>query len=376
MLNINQVLDKLQNSNFKFEQSRITYNPLEKFVEYVSNKEIIHSMILEDILKENGSHGLGNKFIQNFFKKFFNIDYSQLSYIDIKREKKVPRQVTIGEDRSIDIFIEYAYINGNKDISKEPENKNAIIIENKLNNAYYQEKQLLDYYKAIKEDGFQNIDILCLHKYKTDFDNQIEDIEGCTPIIKYPQDLASWLLDSISINDLPKAYTLVSYITLLNNLNSYNTMKENVDILFNLDKKTFDDVKAIAEAYNELMDNRLAVLKKEWLPKFCPEAEAQYKSRTKNIEIWNKSNYSRNHLFIVLWERLDGFTLYLASDDKNYNSSQYIEEANFQEIADTNYGYIWYISKDSNTQNFKYPQKEGIERMMLEIKRLLNILAK
>ena len=27
MLNINQVIDKLQNLNFKFEQSRIKYNP-------------------------------------------------------------------------------------------------------------------------------------------------------------------------------------------------------------------------------------------------------------------------------------------------------------------------------------------------------------
>ena len=386
---IQKVISKLRDKNFIFNISNPFYNPLEGFVEYVSSKEIVHSKILEDILKENGNHGMGNRFIRTFFKQFLNIDYSDLAYASVQREKKVPRQVTEGEDRSIDIFIEYAYVKDLPDRTQDiasnstidldntigPSKKNAIIIENKLNNAYYQDKQLLDYYRATQEKGYQRIDVICLHKYKGDHDNKIENLDGYKPIIKYPKDLASWLSNSVTIFDLPKVYTLISYITLLNNINAYNSMKENIDILFNLDKQTFQEVRAIAEAYNGLMKERLTVLSKDWLPKFCPQATAKYKSRTENIEIWNEKDYKRNRLFIVLWKRVDGFSLYLASDNPTEAIDKYVLRANYKEITDNDYGFKWYMSEDNSKHFFEYPQKEGIERMMKEIKRLLEILA-
>lgn len=390
MEEIPKIISKLREKNFIFNTSNPLYNPLEEFVEYVSTKEIIHSRILEDILRENGHHGLGNRFISTFLKQFLDINYSELAYVSIEREKKVPRQVTDGDDRSIDIFIEYAYAkdlpyrthesapNSTIELDKTlgPIIKNAIIIENKLNNAYYQDKQLLDYYRATQEKGYQRIDVICLHKYKGGYDNEIENLDGYKPIIKYPKDLASWLSNSITIFDLPKVYTLISYITLLNNINAYNSMKENIDILFNLDKQTFQEVKAVAEAYNGLMKERLAVLlSKDWLPKFCPKATAKYKSRTDNIEIWNERDYKRNHLFIVLWKRVDGFSLYLASDNPSEAINKYVIKANYKEITDNDYGYKWFMSEDNGNHFFEYPQKDGIERMMIEVKRLLEILA-
>lgn len=375
--NIVNLIGHLRNIRFNFERSELLYNPMEKFFEYVSPKEIVHSMILEDLLNKKGTHGMVNKFISTFLERFLGIDYSELSYVNIQREGKVPRVVTEGENRSIDLFIEYVYSRDHPDITKVPEIKNAIIIENKLNNASYQDKQLLDYYLAKKNEGYHKIDVICLHKYYDPKDNVMEIMDGITPKVLYPQSLALWLQNSLTIFDVPKSYTLISYITLLNNLNSYNTMQENVDILLSLDKIRFEEVKAIGEAYKNLMDSRLIFLQKGWFNEELPKTtKIEPISRTKHIQIWNEESYKRNKLFIVLWERAEGFTLYLASKEKNEESNRYMQAADFKKIIDTDYGYEWYISNDNSRQFFEYPQKEGVERMVKEINRILEILAK
>lgn len=375
--NIIGLMDYLRKIGFKFEESKFLYNPMEKFFEYVSAKEIVHSKILADLLDVRGAHGMGDKFIRTFLNSFLRINYSDLLYVSIEREKPVSRIVTEGAKRSIDLFIEYVYSKDNHDITKEePEIKNAIIIENKLNNAEYQEKQLLDYYKAIEAEGYRKIDVICLHKYKDLNDEKIQITEELKPIIIYPQELSAWLYNSLSIFDFPKSYTLISYITLLDNLNSYNTMQENVNLLLTLDKIRFEEVKAIGLAYKELMENRLNVLREGWFDKEFQEVSTKPISRTHHIQIWNEEAYKRNKLFIVLWERAEGFTLYLASNEKIPEPNKYTQEANFKKIKDTDYGYEWFISNDISKQYFEYPQKEGIERMVAEIKRVLKILAK
>ena len=202
-------------------------------------------------------------------------------------------------------------------------------------------------------------------------------MDGIMPIVRYPEDLALWLQNSLTIFDFPKSYTIISYITLLNNLNSYNTMQENVNILLSLDKTKFEEVKAIGEAYKNLMDSRLNILQEGWFNKEFPKTtKIKPISRTKHIQIWNEEAYKRNKLFIVLWERAEGFTLYLASDEKIQEPNKYIQTADFKKINDTDYGYEWCISNDNSKQFFEYPQKEGIERMVKEIKRILEILEK
>lgn len=375
--NIISLIGHLRKIRFNFEEYKLLYNPMEKFLEYVSPKEIVHSMILEDLLNKEGAHGMGDKFIRTFFNQFLGINYSDLSYVNIQREGKVPRVVTEGENRSIDLFIEYAYSKDHPDKTQDPEIKSAIIIENKLNNANYQDKQLLDYYLAKKNAGYHKIDVICLHKYSDPKDKVMEIRDGIRPNVIYPQKLALWLQNSLTIFDFPKSYTLISYITLLNNLNSYNTMQENVNILLSLDKTKFEEVKAIGEAYKKLMDSRLIFLQEGWFNKEFPKTtKIKPISRTKHIQIWNEEVYKRNKLFIVLWERAEGFTLYLASDGKIPETNKYIQTADFNKIDDTEYGYEWYISNDNAKQYFEYPQKEGIERMVKEINRILEILAK
>ena len=52
-----------------FEGSKPIYNPMETFVEYVSQKEICHSSILADLLNPLGRHGLERSFLDVFLKE-------------------------------------------------------------------------------------------------------------------------------------------------------------------------------------------------------------------------------------------------------------------------------------------------------------------
>ena len=62
------IILSLKNSGFDFElESKLSsYNPLEYFVDQVSEKEIRHSLILEELLNENGPHGYKNLFLESF----------------------------------------------------------------------------------------------------------------------------------------------------------------------------------------------------------------------------------------------------------------------------------------------------------------------
>lgn len=98
----------------------------------------------------------------------------------------------------------------------------------------------------------------------------------------------------------------------------------------------------------------------------------KYHSRTDNIEIWNEDDYKRNNLFIVLWKRIDGFTLYLASDDPKKDYSDYLKNSGFKKIMDSDYGYVWYISENESMHYFAYPN--DLERMIKGIDSNLELL--
>ena len=57
-----ELMDKIPT----FEGLKSIYNPMETFVEYVSQKEICHSSILADLLNPLGRHGLGRSFLGNY----------------------------------------------------------------------------------------------------------------------------------------------------------------------------------------------------------------------------------------------------------------------------------------------------------------------
>lgn len=368
--NIRRVVEDLSEKGFDFNTATSIYNPLEKFIEYVGPKEIVHSKIISDLLNPEGQHGLNDVFIRQFLLKFLGINYDTVSDIKVSVEKHIERTLTAGGLRSIDIFIEFTV---------ENTCKTAIIIENKLNNAAYQYLQLEDYYHTINSSGnYQNIHLLCFHKYKT-VDDRILTLENINirPKVIYPLELSKWIDESIGELYSNNALSIRAYSIYLKNLACHNRILSNIKLLMKLPEKLFSEVKAIAQAYNQMMNDRLPVVAEALRTSLkWNELEVKYHSRTENIEIWNPSDYKRNSLFIVLWKRMEGFTLYLASDSSGENSNGYITDAGFEKIGDRDYEYVWYVSKDKSLQNYSYPDQSELERMVDEINRLLNVLHK
>ena len=87
-----------------FEGSKPIYNPMETFVEYVSQKEICHSSILADLLNPLGRHGLERSFLDAFLKEI-ECDET-FEDVTIRTEMPVLRILTDGSGpRRIDICI-------------------------------------------------------------------------------------------------------------------------------------------------------------------------------------------------------------------------------------------------------------------------------
>ncbi len=366
---IEAILNRLKGTlkNFNFSNVEPIYNPMEYFSNYVSKKEIVHSKILTELLTSSGKHGFGEAFIKSFFNKFLDEDYSSASSIYVTSERKVSRVLTTGEERSIDIFIEYQDNIGNK---------NAIIIENKLNDADYQTLQLEDYYRSIKSEGFDNIKVVCIHEFWRPEDAYMTISDVQMPIILYPLDVAKWIKESVSGDDGLKASTLQSYISYLINLHTYNIMKTNTKDLFNLDRKSLLEVKVLAEAYNNIMNDRLSIMKEELL-KIWPGISMKYHQGTGHVEIYHDQDYRRNGFWICIWSSPESNSIYLVTyDDDNHNdeilkSAKYVRDVNSSE-----YRCRWYESQIEDLRTYPYPDKAYFESMIQEINRLLEIMHK
>lgn len=211
-----ELMDKIPT----FEGSKSIYNPMETFVEYVSQKEICHSSILADLLNPLGRHGLGRSFLDVFLKE---IECESFKDVTIRTEMPVLRIFTDGYGpRRIDICI----INNN----------DVVIIENKLNNAQEQQCQLADYKAGLKHEGFNVVKTVCLQG------SNLNDIGA--DIDLSIMHLAS-LLDKVCGN----CFELKSYIALLKNMGRKERMKEEVEKLLSLDNEIFDKVRDLSRLF-------------------------------------------------------------------------------------------------------------------------------
>lgn len=198
-----------------FEGSKPIYNPMETFVKYVSQKEICHSSILADLLNPFGQHGLGCSFLDAFLKEI-ECDET-FEDVTIRTEMPVRRILTDGSGpRRIDICI----INNH--------NNDVVIIENKLNNAKEQYRQLEDYEAGSNDKGFNVVKTVCLQG--SNFNNIGADIN-----------LSIMDLASLLENACGNSCELQSYITLLKNMGYKEKMNEEVEKLLSLNNDTKDN---------------------------------------------------------------------------------------------------------------------------------------
>lgn len=271
-----------------FEGSKPIYNPMETFVEYVSQKEICHSSILADLLNPLGRHGLGRSFLDAFLEE---IGCKPFKDVTIRTEMPVLRILTDGSGpRRIDICI----INNH--------NKDVVVIENKLNNAKEQYRQLEDYEAGSNYKGFNVVKTVCL--------------QGSNPNdIGADIDLSIMHLAELLDKVCGNCFELKSYITLLKNMGHKEKMNEEVKKLLSLDNETFDKVRDLSRlfyndevseyCFNEIRSS-LENMNKGFLKLIFLRKDNRYfdNERSTSLQIWNQDDRKEglnSECWIELW---------------------------------------------------------------------------
>lgn len=289
----------------------LAYNPMERFAEYVSTKEIIHSKIIADLLKPDGEHQLGNGFLFKFLQKLgveINTQSSPNAENPIREckidiEHYAPTALNGVETKGrIDIFglVELA-----------DKKKYAIIIENKLNDACDQPWQLERYTKYIN-DNYEGYEV------KTVYLPRIKrEVEGATVIDA--TELANIIDETISPNNPPKA-AIQAYTNYLKNISKKNIIMDNAIKLASMSAEVIRNAKAIKEAY-EFLPQAFAVLLKERLEK---SNDGKVGFKTKIAEkyshycyIWNKHAYNATGLWLAVGFYDECYRIYIVSDDED-----------------------------------------------------------
>ena len=344
------LIEKLRSNGFDYNSYSPEYNPMEYFVDYVSTKEIVHSRIIADLLDPTVPHGLGNNVLQSFLTSFCPEQFAHttaLCNIKVTTERLV---VIASQQRKIDICIEW------------PDRSKAVIIENKLNGAYYQPNQLKDYYRSIKAEGYGEVYVVCIHKSKGLNDHKIPYADR----ILYPIDIA----ECIEKAERPLPFAVQSYVTLLKNMAKNNVIMQNANKLLELDEKTLNEIYQLTVAYNyipsakrELIENAL---------------KGEYQGITFGLkgdtylQIWNEDDYKRHGCWVTVCVYRDRYGVFLTTSKGDSRANGYIEAAGYT-YQESEEGYDWYYHKDETKRFFKNAE---LNEVIDSVKALLNILAR
>lgn len=345
-----ELMDKIPT----FEGSKSIYNPMETFVEYVSQKEICHSSILAELLNPLGRHGLGRSFLDAFLKE---IECNEtFEDVTIQTEMPVQRILTDGSGpRRIDICIINNY------------NNDVVIIENKLNNAKEQYRQLEDYEAGSNYKGFNVVKTVCL--------------QGSNPNdIGADIDLSIMHLAELLDKVCGNCFELKSYITLLKNMGLKEKMNEEVKKLLSLDNETFDKVRDLSRlfyndevseyCFNEIRSS-LENMNKGFLELIFLRKDNRYfdNERSTSLQIWNQDGRKEglnSGCWIELWFfDYSRFEIWIKGNSENCsNIDDYVLDKRWND---------YYRYKDG-VKSFPFPGKEWKTTMIGEISELIKKL--
>lgn len=345
-----ELMDKIPT----FDGSKSIYNPMETFVEYVSQKEICHSSILAELLNPLGRHGLGRSFLDAFLKE---IECNEtFEDVTIQTEMPVQRILTDGSGpRRIDICIINNY------------NNDVVIIENKLNNAKEQYRQLEDYEAGSNYKGFNVVKTVCL--------------QGSNPNdIGADIDLSIMHLAELLDKVCGNCFELKSYITLLKNMGLKEKMNEEVKKLLSLDNETFDKVRDLSRlfyndevseyCFNEIRSS-LENMNKGFLELIFSRKDNRYfdNERSTSLQIWNQDGRKEglnSGCWIELWFfDYSRFEIWIKGNSENCsNIDDYVLDKRWND---------YYRYKDG-VKSFPFPGKEWKTTMIGEISELIKKL--
>lgn len=349
------------------------YNPMEIFYKKVSEKEVCHNAIIADLLNPKGKHQCDSAFLCNFMSFINCITYDEME-MNVITERSVERVKTSGEGkRRIDILLEW----------NEGANKNAIIIESKLNNANFQESQIEDYQAALKQEQYNIVSCVVLS------DNILMNEQSDHQYL-YCKDLVRWIDDTTKQLEYNKKNViekqLSNYLSILKQKTYKTDMRDTANKILKMPDEELIKIKHLVDSFNGyLIKARIDETKEKVGDILDGEIKLTYiNPKGDYIQIWNEDAYKINKLWLEVWYY-----------DKNQNDSDFeknteiwivsdnLKDVNLQKVDTQYFSNFVQDSIDkryyhSNGDNFTYNylHKEDRERMYGEIIKALRLISK
>lgn len=338
------------------------YNPMERFADYVSTKEIIHSKIIADLLNPNGEHQLGDGFIMNFLSKL-NIQVYKFSSPDaknpltikeIKTEYPAP---TSGKNGRIDIFVRL----------KNREKLYALIIENKLNNAGHQPEQLQRYNEFVKQNypTYERVTVYmpCNGTECTVFKNAI---------VVNATDLADIIDDTLKENNNVDNSAIQAYSKYLRNISTYNEIMDNAIKLADMSADDILNAKVIKDAYEKLPQAFANYLKKTYeRTGYRAEISSKY---SRYCNIWKPETYGITNLWLAVGFDYGGYFFYIVSNNmKNPKYPECLKTLNITKSSEDAEGY-WHKPNDEKLFKKSFTGRPDYDKLKSDIDKWLEKL--
>lgn len=279
------------------------YNPMDDFAGCVSTKEKIHSKIIADLLNPSGRHQLGTLLLGKFLvelgiipaeRESFSDAINRISDVKVNTELYAPSGMRRG---FIDILVCLKYSGTDY----------AIIIENKLNDAIDQPRQLErynDYINSAYSD----------YKVKTVYLPRIHcDYDGVTVIDATR--LAGMIEATITGEYCSNKSAIQAYANYLKNISINNIIMDNAIKLSLMSKDEIREAKAIKEAYEHLPQAFAERLKTAYNEKdgYTAKVSEDY---SHYCFIWNEETYRKTGLWLAVGFGHDWYRIYIVSDDE------------------------------------------------------------
>ena len=346
--------DKLKNAGFKFETSTSVYNPMERFADYVSTKEIVHTKIIADLLNPKGEHQLGYGFLVMFLQTLgFSVktkpapsDENPLHEVNVKTESFAPTDDSNGR---IDILVTFDY-NGKR---------YALIIENKLNDAPDQPRQLERYNEYLSKSGYNESERITVYMPRV---GDKCDEYPTAKVINATM-LAKIIDETLGESISPNKAAIQSYSNYLKNISMNNIIKDNAMKLADLSAEDIQNAKAIKDAYDKLPEAFAKDLKDFYDGNngFKAEVSSKYPSY---CYIWNPKAYGKTCLWLAIGFDYDSYSFYIVSNNVDIEKyPEYLAKLKIVKSSQDNEGH-WHkpIKIESFAKKFKgKPKSEDIK---------------
>lgn len=356
--------DKLKNAGFKFEASTSVYNPMERFADYVSTKEIVHSKIIADLLNPKGGHQLGYGFLVMFLQTIgISVETkpapsaeNPLHDVLVNTESFAPTDDSNGR---IDILVTFDY-NGKR---------YAIIIENKLNDAPDQPRQLARYNEYLNNLGYNESERFTV--YIPRIGTECEDYP--TAQVINATMLAKILDETLEKTISPNKATIQSYSNYLKNISMNNIIKDNTLILKGLTPEDIHEAKAIKDAYDLLPQAFAEHLRK--LYKEETEIKAEISADYSHYcYIWKEEAYRITSLWLAVGFGYDWYRIYVVSNNEE-KLNEYENNPTLQITREqTTRGKIWLRPQNDSVFEVKFHGIPDFGELQIIVKKWLKKL--